>query len=139
MGGAFGVAVGAKLSSPDRPVFLFTGDGCFRLFSGSLGEASELGLVIFLINNACFSIVGQGLPIILPDIAEKHYHASLKVLDYCAIARASGWEAESLAPDLSNFDQLLEKIKHPGRKSWLIDIPVDALQVLGHNPRVRNL
>ena len=139
MGGAFGVAVGAKLSSPDRPVFLFTGDGCFRLFSGSLGEASELGLVIFLINNACFSIVGQGLPAILPDIAEKHYHASLKVLDYCAIARASGWEAASLAPDLSNLDQLLDKIKYPGRKSWLIDIPVDALQVLGHNPRVRNL
>lgn len=139
MGGAFGAAVGARLSSPDKPVFLFTGDGCFRLFSGSLGEASELGIVIFLINNAHFSIVGQGLPAILPEIAEKHYHAHLKVLDYCAIARASGWEAESLAPDLSNFDLLLAKIGHQPQKSWLIDIPVDALQVLGHNPRVRNL
>ncbi|MCS3429942.1 thiamine pyrophosphate-dependent enzyme [Klebsiella sp. BIGb0407] len=139
MGGAFGAAVGASLSSPDKSVFLFTGDGCFRLFSGSLGEACELGIVIFLINNASFSIVGQGLPIILPEIAEKHYHANLKVLDYCAIARASGWEAESLEPDMSNFDLLLEKIGHRGQKSWLIDIPVDALQVLGHNPRVRNL
>lgn len=50
MGGAFGAAVGAKLSLLTRPVFLFTSDGCFRLFSGSLGEASELGLVIFLVN-----------------------------------------------------------------------------------------
>lgn len=139
MGGAFGAAVGARLSSPDKPVFLFTGDGCFRLFSGSLGEASELGIVIFLINNASFSIVGQGLPVILPEIAEKYYHAQLKALDYCAIARASGWEADSLAPDLSNFDLLLEKIGHQPQRSWLIDIPVDALQVLGHNPRVRNL
>ncbi|MGD8164543.1 thiamine pyrophosphate-dependent enzyme [Pantoea sp. FN0307] len=139
MGGAFGAAVGAKLSSPTRPVFLFTGDGCFRLFSGSLGEASELGLVIFLINNASFSIVEQGLPIILPEIEEKNYHACLKPLDYCAIARACGWEAEQLAPDLSNLSFLLDKATGKSMKSLLIDIPVDALQILGRNPRVTNL
>lgn len=139
MGGAFGAAVGAKLSLPTRPVFLFTGDGCFRLFSGSLGEASELGLVIFLVNNASFSIVGQGLPMILPEIEEKNYHAYLKPVDYCAIARACGWEAEQLAPDLSNLSFLLDKATGNTMKSLLIDIPVDALQVLGRNPRVKNL
>lgn len=139
MGGAFGAAVGAKLSSPTRPVFLFTGDGCFRLFSGSLGEVSELGLVIFLINNASLSIVSQGLPDILPDIEEKNYHAHLKQLDYCSIARACGWEAEKLYPDLSNLDYVLEKMVKEPMKSLLIDIPMDALQVLGHNPRVKNL
>ncbi|WP_241666529.1 thiamine pyrophosphate-dependent enzyme [Jejubacter calystegiae] len=139
MGGAFGAAVGARLSSPKRPVFLFTGDGCFRLFSGSLGEASELGLVIFLINNASFSIVAQGLPVILPDVEEKNYHASLKPLDYCLIAQACGWDAERLAADLSNLDLLLERAGSVSVKSLLIDIPVDALQVLGHNPRVKNL
>jgi len=139
MGGAFGAAVGAKLSAPDRPVFLFTGDGCFRLFSGSLGEVREAGLVIFLLNNASFSIVGQGLPVILPDVDETHYHAHLTTLDYCAIARACGWEAERLSHDLSNLDSLLERIGPCPAKSWLIDIPVDAQQVLGHNPRVRNL
>lgn len=139
MGGAFGAAIGAKLSLPTRPVFLFTGDGCFRLFSGSLGEVSELGLVIFLVNNASFSIVGQGLPIILPEIEEKKYHANLKQLDYCSIARACGWEAEQLAPDLSNLNYLLDKTTGNTMKSLLIDIPVDALQVLGRNPRVQNL
>ena len=139
MGGAFGVAVGAKLAIPARPVFLFTGDGCFRLFSGSLGEASELGLVIFLLNNASFSIVGQGAPVILPGIEDKNYHTGLKPLDYCAIARACGWEAAQLAPDLSNLSVLLEKATGDAMKSLLIDIPVDALQILGHNPRVRNL
>ncbi|MGD8205544.1 thiamine pyrophosphate-dependent enzyme [Pantoea sp. FN0305] len=139
MGGAFGATVGAKLSLPTRPVFLFTDDGCFRLFSGSLGEASELGLVIFLINNASFSIVEQGLPIILPEIEEKNYHACLKRLDYCAIARACGWEAEQLAPNLSNLSFLLDKATGKSMKSLLIDIPVDALQILGRNPRVTNL
>jgi acetolactate synthase-1/2/3 large subunit len=139
MGGAFGAAVGAKLSSPTQPVFLFTGDGCFRLFSGSLGEVSELGLVIFLLNNASFSIVGQGLPEILPGVEEKNYHARLKPLDYCMVARACGWEAERLCPTLSNLHLLLEKIESNSTKSLLIDVPVDALQILGRNPRVNNL
>ena len=139
MGGAFGAAVGAKLAVPDQSVFLFTGDGCFRLFSGSLGEASELGLVMFLLNNASLSIVSQGLPIILPDTAEKNYHAQLKSLDYCAIARACGWDAERLLPDLSNLDRLLQSAGNRRMKSLLIDVPVDALQVLGRNPRVQHL
>jgi len=83
--------------------------------------------------------VGQGLPIILPEIADKNYHSGLKPLDYCAIARACGWEAAQLAPDLSNLNFLLEKATGNTMKSLLIDIPVDALQILGHNPRVRNL
>ncbi|MEB5742679.1 thiamine pyrophosphate-dependent enzyme [Klebsiella aerogenes] len=139
MGGAFGAAVGAKIASPERHVFLFTGDGCFRLFSGSLGEASQLGLVVFLINNASFSIVAQGLPVILPGIAGKNHHAQLAALDYCAIARASGWEAGQVSHDLSNLESLLDKVGHHPRTSWLIDLPVDARQILGHNPRVRNL
>ncbi|MEP6929500.1 MAG: thiamine pyrophosphate-dependent enzyme, partial [Flavobacterium sp.] len=61
MGGAFGTAIGAKLASPERSVFLFTGDGCFRLFAGSMGEVSGLGLVVFLLNNGTLGIVEQGL------------------------------------------------------------------------------
>ena len=139
MGGAFGAAVGAKLSSPTRSVFLFTGDGCFRLFSGSLGEVSEVGLVVFLLNNASLSIVSQGLPIILPEVEQKNYHAHLKPLDYCSIARACGWKAEKLNSDLSNLNFLLDKMGNNQQQSLLIDVPVDAMQVLGKNPRVKNL
>ncbi|MGQ8815698.1 thiamine pyrophosphate-binding protein [Serratia sp. NA_13] len=72
-------------------------------------------------------------------LEEKNYHANLKPLDYCAIARACGWEAEQLAPDLSNLSILLDKATGNTMKSLLIDIPVDASQVLGRNPRVKNL
>lgn len=139
MGGAFGAAVGAKLASPDTPVFLFTGDGCFRLFAGGLGEVSTTGIVIFLLNNADFSIVSQGLSGILPRNGETYHHARLSRLDYCGMARACGWEAEKLAPDLSNLEDVLNRIGgNPGR-SFLVDIPVDRLQVLGSNPRASNL
>lgn len=139
MGGAFGAAVGAKLSAPDRPVFLFTGDGCFRLFAGSLGEVSHLGIVIFLLNNESLSIVEQGLEKVLPDVAAPHYHARVAAIDYCAIARACGWETARLTPDLSNLDTLLHRMEMEGQRSLLIEVPVDHQQELGQNPRLKNL
>ncbi|WP_449434165.1 thiamine pyrophosphate-dependent enzyme [Pseudomonas putida] len=141
MGGALGAAVGARLALPNQPIFIFTGDGCFRLVAGALAEASELGLVMFLLNNGSFSIVGQGLPKILPGVEQKYYHASLSPLDYSVVAQACGWAAERLAPDLGNLDALLAKIEVGAyaRQSLLIDIPVDPQQVLGLNPRVANL
>lgn len=139
MGGIFGTALGAKLADPDQHVFFFTGDGCFRLFSGSLGEASNLGLVMFLLNNKTLSIVEQGLEIIFPDVSRERYHAWLNPIDYCGIAKASGWDAEKLTPDLSTLDGILDKIKRGLSRSLLIEIPVDPLQFLGSNPRLKNL
>jgi acetolactate synthase-1/2/3 large subunit len=139
MGGAFGVAIGAKLADPDRQVFLFTGDGCFRLFSGSLGEVSNLGFVVFLLNNETFGIVEQGLRKVLPDVGTAHYHSRLDAVDYCAIARAHNWDAVRLAPDLGNLDEILSKVNDRPSRSLLIEVPVDPNQVLGKNPRLKNL
>lgn len=139
MGGAFGVTIGAKLANPGRQVFLFTGDGCFRLFSGSLGEVSNLGLVVFLLNNETFGIVEQGLRKVLPDVRTAYYHSKLGVVDYCAIARANNWDAIRLAPDLGNLDEVLGRIDAGPARSLLIEVPVDPNQVLGKNPRLKNL
>ncbi|HVI56770.1 MAG TPA: thiamine pyrophosphate-dependent enzyme [Luteibacter sp.] len=139
MGGAFGAAVGASLGAPDAHVFAFTGDGCFRLFAGYLGEARHLGLVVFLLNNGTYAIVEQGLGKILDDVPPERYHADLEKLDYAGIAQACGWDAFRLRADLSNLDELLTRcLSHPQR-SILVDIPVDGRQELGKNPRLRNL
>ncbi|WP_086350749.1 thiamine pyrophosphate-dependent enzyme [Candidatus Enterococcus clewellii] len=139
MGGAYGVAVGAKLGAPDKRVYLFSGDGCFRLYGGSLEEAKNLGIVLFLINNQNYSIVSQGLPKILPDVKPERYHDDLNGLDYCKVAEASGWLSYSVATDLSNFDEILSEIEKNETRSILVNIPVDPEQILGQNPRVRNL
>ncbi|SDE80857.1 acetolactate synthase-1/2/3 large subunit [Dyadobacter soli] len=139
MGGAFGVAIGAKLADQRRQVFLFTGDGCFRLFSGSMGEVSNLGLVVFLLNNETFGIVEQGLRKVLPDMDTPYYHSRLEPIDYCGIARANNWDAVRLAPDLGNLDDILGKVNHGLSRSLLIEVPVDPDQVLGKNPRLKNL
>lgn len=139
MGGAFGAAIGAKLASPKKSVFLFSGDGCFRLIGGCLGEAAKLGIVLFLLNNKTLSIVGQGLPKILSNAYEENFHSELESIDYCGVAKAYGWNAEKLDADLTNLDEILEKIKLNKKQSILIEIPVDPGQILGQNPRLRNL
>lgn len=141
MGGAFGAAVGAKISNREKLVFLFTGDGCFRLFSGTMAEVSDLGLIIFLLNNKTLGIVEQGLTKIMPGVKKELYHAELKSIDYCGVAKAHGWDAEYLNPDLSNINSLFDRMtdKNQLSRSLLIEVPVDALQLLGSNPRLKNL
>lgn len=139
MGGAFGVAIGAKLADPARQVFLFTGDGCFRLFSGSMGEVSNLGLVVFLLNNETFGIVEQGLRKVLPEVGTAYYHSRLGAVDYCAIARANNWDAIRLASDLGNLEEIFGCIEAGPARSLLVEVPVDPNQVLGKNPRLKNL
>lgn len=139
MGGAFGLAVGARVAAPQQPVFCFTGDGCFRLFSGSLGEAKRFGLVIFLLNNARLSIVSQGIPSIIPGLSNDHCHTEVVDIDYCAIAQAHGWHALRLSTDLAELSALLRTPLQMGDTSLLIEVNVDPEQILGQNPRANNL
>ncbi|MGK9128360.1 thiamine pyrophosphate-dependent enzyme [Olivibacter sp. SA151] len=139
MGGAFGAAIGAKMAKPDATTVLFTGDGCFRLFAGSLGEVSSLGLVVFLLNNETLSIVEQGLQQLLPNTPDDHYHARVMSINYCQLAEACHWDAVKLRSDLSNLDDILARIGERKNRSLLIEVPVDPLQVLGNNPRLNNL
>lgn len=139
MGNALGLAIGAKVAAPESLVVAFTGDGCFRLFAGNLAEASALGIVLFVLDNGCYGIVEQGLPIIIPGLTEPRYHTHLPFMDFGAMARACGWKSLDLAPDLRNLDDLFAlNAREPGR-SILVRIPVDAQQIVGLNPRARNL
>lgn len=139
MGGAFGVAIGAKIAAPDKNVYCFTGDGCFRLFAGSMAEVSDLGLVIFLLNNRTLGIVSQGLRKVLPHMDEEAYHSSLKSIDYCGIANSFGWKSFKLLSDLSNLSDIFAQIKPEMKQSIFIEIDVDPEQNLGNNPRLVNL
>lgn len=139
MGGAFGLGIGAKLAEPGSHVFVFTGDGCFRLFAGCLAEATDLGLTLFVLNNETYGIVEQGLKSILPNVPEEQYHAKLRPIDFCGAARAYGWEARSLKPDLGNLNEIIDECYIGHRRSLLVEVPIDASQIVGPNPRVGNL
>lgn len=84
MGGAYGLALGAKIASPGKHVFVFSGDGCFRLYGGCLMEARQLGITLFVLDNANYGIVEQGLSKVLPNTPARRYHGGLERMDFAA-------------------------------------------------------
>ncbi|HEY7623481.1 MAG TPA: thiamine pyrophosphate-dependent enzyme [Candidatus Limnocylindria bacterium] len=139
MGGGFGLGVGAKAARPELHTFVFTGDGCFRLFGGALADAATLDLRVFVVNNEVYGIVDKGLEVIIPDYEKRNYHSKLPHIDFVKHAEAHGWDAVRVAPDLSNLKDTMDAAYERTGRSMLIDLPVDADQILGLNPRLNNL
>jgi acetolactate synthase-1/2/3 large subunit len=139
MGGAYGLGLGAKIASPGKHVFVFSGDGCFRLYGGCLIEARQLGITLFVLDNANYGIVEQGLAKVLPDTPARRYHGELERIDFGAMARACGWSSVRVSPDLSNLADIMREAYQRHRPSMLVEVPVDSHQVVGPNPRLKNL
>ena len=139
MGGAFGLGVGARAADPSLHTFVFSGDGCWRLYGGALAEASNLGMNLFIINNGRYAIVDKGLEVVIPDWEKERYHGVLNNIDFVAAAKAHGWNGFRLRPDLGNLDEILDACYSASGQSILVDVPIDADQVLGLNPRLYNL
>ncbi len=139
MGGAFGLGVGAKAADPSLHTFVFTGDGCWRLFAGGLADAANLGLRLFIVNNGVYGIVDKGLEVVVPEVAKRRYHSALPQIDFVKAAEAHGWEGFRVKPDLSNLADVIDACYETEGRSILVDVPVDADQVLGLNPRLNNL
>lgn len=139
MGGAYGLGVGAKIASPHKHVFVFSGDGCFRLYGGCLVEARQFGITLFVLDNANYGIVEQGLSKVLPHTPAQRYHGGLERIDFGAMARACGWLSARVSPDLSNLADIMRDAYRRDRPSMLVEVPVDSRQVVGPNPRLKNL
>ena len=139
MGGGFGLGVGAKLADPSLHTFVFTGDGCWRLFGGALADTANLDLRVFIINNGVYGIVDKGLEVVIPDVEKRRYHSALPSIDFVGAARAHGWEGFRVKPDLSNLKEIIDACYETQGQSILVDVPVDADQVIGLNPRLYNL
>ncbi len=139
MGGAFGLGIGAKIADPGLHTFVFAGDGCWRLFGGTLADAASLDLRLFIINNGTYAIVDKGLEVVIPDVDKQRYHGKLPAIDFVAAAKAHGWEGFRLLPDLSNLSEIMDACYEQRGKSILVDVPVDSDQVVGLNPRLLNL
>ena len=139
MGGGFGLGLGAKLADPSLHTFIFSGDGCWRLFGGCLADAASLDLRLFIINNGTYGIVDKGLEIIIPTVEKRRYHSKLPRIDFVAAAKAHGWDGFYLKPDLSNLKEIMDACYTQAGKSILVDVPVDSEQVVGLNARLLNL
>lgn len=138
MGSAFGLGMGAKMSDPSLNTFIFSGDGCWRLYGGGLAEAASMGIRLFMMDNNVYGIVQQGLRIVMPNKPKERYHTDIAKIDFVAAAKAHGWDAVTLADDLSNMDEIMALCYQTG-PSLLVRVPLDPDQSVGKNPRVKNV
>jgi len=102
-------------------------------------DAANLDLRLFIINNGVYGIVDKGLEVVIPDVEKRRYHSTLPSIDFVGAARAHGWDGFRVKADLSNLKEIMDACYETKGQSIVIDVPVDADQVIGLNPRLNNL
>ncbi len=139
MGGAFGLGIGAKIANPRLHTFIFSGDGCWRLFGSALADAANLGLKLFILNNGTYGIVEQRIKSMWPNLEKIYYHTKLPTINFILAAKAHGWDSVKLKSDLSNLREIMDRCYSSNKKSILIEMRFDPDQLVGLNFRYENL
>jgi acetolactate synthase-1/2/3 large subunit len=111
MGYGTGAALGAKIANPEKPVALFTGDGCFRMNSSEMAALVryKLPVLIVIFNNRSLGMLRQWQKLFF----KSHYsQTSLEKRgpDFIKLAAAYGIKAYR-AKNESSFLDALEKAK----------------------------
>lgn len=92
MGYGLGAAEGAKIGNPDKPVVLFTGDGCFRMNCAEMATLKSYGIPVLTIifNNHVLGMVRQWQKFFYE---ERYFETDMnRPPDFVKLAQAYGLE-----------------------------------------------
>lgn len=126
MGCGMGLALGAKMANPDRPVVLFTGDGSFRMNCAELATAYNyhLPVLVVIMNNRVLGMVRQWQTLFYD---ERYAETTLdRPPDFVKLAGAyglTGYRAENEAQFTEVLDKALADIG--GGKAAVIEAIID--------------
>ena len=132
------MGVGASLHT-HKKVFIFSGDGCFRIYGGNLAEAANLNITLFVFNNMELSLVQHGCESIINDQESYHYHTNVNSVNWESIANGFNWNWAKVNPNLSNLDDIMNLSYNNNPKSLLVEIPINPKEIIGENFRIMNL
>jgi acetolactate synthase-1/2/3 large subunit len=124
MGFGLPVAIGAALEQPERPVVCISGDGSILMNLQELATASDQGLNIKLVvlNNRALGLVRQQQDLFYRG---NRFASDLSGgPDFCAIARAFGWNAVDLVAEGNNMEALAMALDRRGPQ--FIHVPIDG-------------
>jgi acetolactate synthase-1/2/3 large subunit len=126
MGFGLGAAEGAKIANPERPVVLFTGDGCFRMNCAELGTlaAYHLPVLVVVFSNGVLGMVRQWQTIFYE---ERYSETNLdRPPDFVKLAEAygvAGFRAANEAAFTTALTAAMSELAH-GRPA-VIDAVID--------------
>lgn len=101
MGHASSIALGVAINKPKSKIWCIDGDGAMIMHMGSIGvigSVSPKNLVHILINNGAHETVG-GMPTVSSN------------MNFCKIAKASGYKKVYSVDNLADLDEVLDKAK----------------------------
>ena len=123
MGFGLGAAMGAKMGNPDTPVFLCTGDGCFRMNCHELAtvEHYHIPVIIILFNNRTLGMVRQWQHLIY---GERYSQTDLdRGPDFVKLADAYGIRGARCATQ-AELEAVLTEAAASGQP-WVVDCAID--------------
>jgi acetolactate synthase-1/2/3 large subunit len=126
MGSGMGLALGAKIANPNRPVVLFTGDGSFRMNCAELATAYNyhLPVLVVIMNNRVLGMVRQWQTLFYD---ERYAETTLlRPPDFVKLAGAyglTGYRAENEGQFMEALDKALADIA--GGKAAVIEALID--------------
>jgi acetolactate synthase-1/2/3 large subunit len=123
LGWGLPAAIGVQLAHPGARVTCITGDGAmfYSLTELETSVRWGLGLTVVLLRNGVYGSQRQSNMLAQEqDYDDLHFGASL---DYCAVARATGWSAVAV----DSFDDYAEAYRNAfaSPDPWLIEVAVD--------------
>ncbi|MEG2118940.1 MAG: biosynthetic-type acetolactate synthase large subunit, partial [Pseudoflavonifractor sp.] len=123
MGFGLGAAMGAKLGNPDVPVFLTTGDGCFRMNCNELAtvEHYRIPVIILIFDNKTLGMVRQWQTLIYGG---RYSQTDLdRGPDFVKLAQAYGIDGARC----STQRELEDILKTPvaSGKPWVVDCAIE--------------
>lgn len=126
MGFGLGAAEGAKIANPDKPVALFTGDGCFRMNCAEMATLKSYGVPVLIVifNNRALGMVRQWQRFFYEG---RYSETDLNLTpDFVKLAQAyglSGYRAEDEASFTAALDAAMQELT-AGRAA-VIDAVID--------------
>ncbi|MDR2484887.1 MAG: biosynthetic-type acetolactate synthase large subunit [Treponema sp.] len=126
MGFGLGAAAGAKIANPDKPVALFTGDGCFRMNCAEMATLKSYGVPVLIVifNNRALGMVRQWQRFFHEG---RYSETDLNLTpDFVKLAQAyglSGYRAESEASFTAALDAAMQEFT--AGQAAVIDAVID--------------
>ena len=123
MGFGLGAAMGAKMGNPDTPVFLCTGDGCFRMNCHELCtlEHYNIPVIILIFNNHTLGMVRQWQNLLY---GQRYSQTDLdRGPDFVKLAEAYGLQGARCGTQEELEAVLKEAVV--SNKAWVVDCAID--------------
>ena len=110
MGNAIGMAIGAKIASPEETIFCITGDGCFMMLGAEINTAAckNIPVIFIVINNMQLDMALKGMEKTTGRIDGTLFEVPMDVVKFAESLGVTGFKCETAEQFASAIQAAIE-------------------------------